>query len=104
MTRPRRPPVACKVVPKGSHFARRRPDQSAHRTDQRGLARAIRPEQRKDLALADFEIDRVERLGAPGIDLCQAFDCQDCLAHPRHLAQARAIASVPYGKSSEESP
>ena len=46
------------------HGARGRLDDAADDADQRGLAGAVRAEQREDLAAADVEIDVLERLEA----------------------------------------
>jgi hypothetical protein len=42
---------------------------AADNRDERRLARAVRSEQREDLALADIQIDRIERTMAGGIGL-----------------------------------
>jgi hypothetical protein len=52
-------------------------DDAADDRDQRGLARAIRPEQREDLAALDFEIDVIERLVARAIGLADLGNRQD---------------------------
>src|SRR5258705_3483856 len=50
---------------------------TADDADQRGLAGAVRPQQRKDLAAADFQVDVVKRLetGAIGFrQICNGYD------------------------------
>lgn len=76
---PRLAPVGRKVVAKGTDRARCRAHQTANRPDQSGLARAIGPEQRENLALADRQVDVVECLEAAGIDLGQPFDLENCV-------------------------
>jgi hypothetical protein len=44
------------------HLALRGIDDPANDADQRGLARAVRPEQREDFSAPDGEIDVLERL------------------------------------------
>ena len=63
----RRPVVRDDVVPADCHRARRRGDDAADDVDQRGLAGAVRPEQREDLAAADLQVDALQRLEAGGI-------------------------------------
>jgi hypothetical protein len=48
--------VAHDVVPVGEHRAGARVDDAADDADQRGLAGAVGPEQREDLAAADVEV------------------------------------------------
>jgi hypothetical protein len=58
----RRAIVAHDVVAVGEHRAGARIDDAANDGDQRRLAGAVRPEQRKNLAAADFEVDVLQRL------------------------------------------
>ena len=66
--RPRGAIVPIDVVPAHRHAAFAQIGDAADDADQRGLARAIRPEQREDLAGLDIQIDVVQRLetGAVG--------------------------------------
>src|SRR6266852_1547513 len=50
---------------------------AADDADQRGLAGAVRPEQRKNLAALDFQVDAIQRLEAGAIDLRQIGDGND---------------------------
>ena len=54
-------------------------DDAADDADQRGLAGAVRPEQRENLAAADVQVDALERLEAGGIGLGQILDGDDGL-------------------------
>src|SRR6185437_10578380 len=56
---------------------------AADDADQRGLARAVRAEQREDLAAADREVDVLQRLEAARIHLVQPAHDEDIVA--RHL-------------------
>ena len=51
--------------------ARGRIGDAADDADQRGLAGAVRPEQREDLAALDLEVDVVQRLETGAIGLRQ---------------------------------
>jgi hypothetical protein len=64
---PRRAIVAHHVVAGGEHRAFAGRDQPANDADQGRLARAVRPEQGEDLALADVQVDALERLEAAGV-------------------------------------
>ena len=57
--------------------AGRRRHDPADDADQRGLAGAVRPEQRENLALVDVEVDALERLEPGGIGLRQVGDRND---------------------------
>jgi hypothetical protein len=54
--------------------------QTRDRLHRRGLARAVRADQRDQLALRDFEVDALDCLDAAVIDL-QALDFQHCRCH-----------------------
>jgi len=56
--------VAQDVVAVHQHGARGRRDDPANDADQRGLAGAVRAKQGEDLALADFQVDLLQRLEA----------------------------------------
>ena len=58
-----------------------RDDDAADGRDERGLAGAVRAEEREDLALGDVEADAPERLEAGGVDLAKVLDRDHC----RHL-------------------
>ena len=78
------------------------PHQPADRADQRGLARAVGPEQRENLALADRQIDTVERLRAALVGFGQAANVENRFSQGtwscgRNASWSRAA-------SSEESP
>src|ERR1051325_12182649 len=70
----RRAVVGDDVVPRHGDAPRRRRDDAADDVDERGLARAVRAEQREDLAAADVEVDALERLEAGGVGLGQVRD------------------------------
>jgi hypothetical protein len=65
----RRAVVIADVVAADRHAPFGRRDDAADRADQRGLARAVRPEQREDLAGADVEVHVLERLEAGRVSL-----------------------------------
>ena len=54
-----------------------RRDDAADDADQRGLAGAVRTQQREDLALADLEVDALQRLQARRVGLGQVRDGDD---------------------------
>ncbi len=58
-------------------------DDAADDADQRGLAGAVGTQQREDLALADLEVDALERLQARGVGLGQAAHRQDDVGRRR---------------------
>src|SRR5439155_15013382 len=69
----RRAVVLDDVVAADRHAARGRRDDAADDVDERGLAGAVRPEQREYFAVPDFQVDALERaqprrvgLGKPG--------------------------------------
>ena len=53
------------------------PHDAADESDQRGLAGAVRAEQREDLALADIEVDELERTETRGVGLRHVGDGND---------------------------
>ena len=57
--------------------AARRIDDAAHDVDQRGLAGAVRPQQREDLAAPDLQVDAVQRLESGAIGLGEVGDGYD---------------------------
>jgi len=59
------------------HLAVSRRDDAADDVDQRGLAGAVRAEQREDLALLDLQVDALQRLAAAGVGLGEALDGED---------------------------
>jgi hypothetical protein len=59
------------------HLARARRDDAADDVDQRGLAGAVGPEQREDLAALDLEVDAFQRLQARGVALFERADGKD---------------------------
>ena len=65
----RRAEVAHDVVAVGRDRAGGRGDDAADDVDQRGLAGAVRAQQRENLAAADLEIDVLERVEAGGVGL-----------------------------------
>ena len=79
------------------------PDVGAHEAaddaDQRGLAGAVRPEQRENLAATDGEIDALQRGKAVVIGLGQLFDRQ-------HIVQARSslFPGAPFWHESGDAP
>ena len=72
--RARRAEVAHDVVAVGGDGAGRGRDDAADDVDQRGLAGAVRPEQREDLAAADLEVDVLEGVEAGGVGLGKTRD------------------------------
>ena len=62
------------VVPVHQDAAARRIDDAADDADQRRLAGAVGAEQRENLAVADFQVDVLERLKAGGVGLVQMRD------------------------------
>ena len=73
--------------PSTSDPARGRRDDAADDADQRRLAGAVRAEQREDLALADLEVDALQRLQARGVGLGQAGNGDD----RRHRREGSAV-------------
>ncbi len=69
--------VAEDVMAVGEDDAACRVDDAADDADQRRLARAIWAEQGEDLAPADIEVDRLQRLEAGGVDFGQVGDGND---------------------------
>src|SRR4249919_123333 len=69
------------VVPIHVHRARACVDDAADDADQRGLAGAVRPEQREDLAAMDVEVDVLEGLEAAGVGLADVADGNDVVGH-----------------------
>ena len=65
-------PIALQVLSEGAQGARGGPHQTAHRADQRGLSRPVGAKQRENLTLADRQIDVVECLEPPGVNLGEA--------------------------------
>src|SRR4051812_47640848 len=65
------------VMARDRHGAGGGVDEAADDADQRGLARAVRTEQREDLAAVDVEIDALERLKAGRIGLREIGDGKD---------------------------
>ena len=61
---PRVAKILLPVLAVDQHLAAARSDDPADDVDHRRLAGAVRAEQRENLALADVEVDRLERLGA----------------------------------------
>ena len=93
---PRLAVVAQDVVAVDPHRAPRRGDDAADDADERGLAGAVGAEQREDLALADLEVDRLQRHQPRRIGLGQLLDGDDGRYLRRHGAkiyQARAPAA-----------
>ena len=68
--------VGVEVVAEYFHVASRLVDQRRNYADGRGLARAVRPEQRIEVALLDGEVDAFERFIAVGVGLAKVFDRQ----------------------------
>src|SRR3546814_16826675 len=66
--------VADDVVTVRGHAAAARRDDDAYDADQRGLTRAVGAEQGEDLAAADVQVDRPERLEARGVGLAECPD------------------------------
>ena len=79
--------VAHDVVAVGEHRAARRRHDPADDADQRGLAGAVGAEQGEDLALADLEVDVLQRLQAGGVGLGQPGDGDD----GRHRCESRVV-------------
>src|SRR5262249_23944401 len=75
--RTRRAEVADDVMAADRDTARGRVGDAANSADQRGLAGAVRPEQCKNLAASDVEIDVVQRLEAGAVDLREIRDGND---------------------------
>jgi hypothetical protein len=61
------------------HLPLRRRDDAADDVDEGGLAGAVRPEQREDLALPDLQVDALQRLPPAGVGLGKALDGKDRL-------------------------
>src|SRR6266481_2424251 len=85
----RRAIVAHDIVTVNEHRTGSRCHDSTDDTDQGGLPRAIRPEQREDFAPADFEIDALQRLKARRIGFGQLRD-GDHRWHERECSANRA--------------
>ena len=69
---------------------------------QRGLAGAVRPEQRDPLALVDVQVDAEQRLVAVGVGVGEAADVEDrdvrhplVVGHPPGVAAGRASPGGP---------
>ena len=78
---------------------RRTPEATARRQERNRLedirlARPVRPEQGENLALADVEIDIVERAGAVLVGLGQAADRQDGFVHARWLREQQRGVTI----------
>ena len=71
--------VADVVVAVHRHRAGGRIDDAADDADQRGLAGAVRPEQRENLAAPDLQVDALQRLEARGVGLRKISDGDDGL-------------------------
>ncbi|MNJ62054.1 hypothetical protein D3C77_578750 [compost metagenome] len=69
--------VADDVVAIDQHPSATRIDDAADDADQRGLAGTIGPQQGEDLALADLQVDLLERRVTGGIGLGESFDGND---------------------------
>ena len=69
--------VAHNVMPGHLHAAAARPRNAADDGDHRRLARAVRPQQRENLAFLDGQVDAIERLEARRIGFGQAFNFND---------------------------
>jgi hypothetical protein len=69
-------------------------DDAAYDADQRGLAGAVGAQQREDLALADLEIDVLERLQTRGVGLGQV-EIDSAGAMNATLAQLAAAIGPP---------
>src|SRR5205085_1565689 len=86
----RRAPVAEDVVTADRHRAGARRDDTADDVDERGLAGAIRAEQRENLALADLEVDVLQRVQARGVTLLEPGDGNNRRhAEPRLFPRSR---------------
>ena len=70
-------PVTLDVEPEGLDRPAARLEQAADRADQRGLARAVRAEQRENLALADRQVDVLKRDGAALVGFRQSTDIEN---------------------------
>ena len=73
----RRAVILDDVVAADRHAARGRRDDAADDVDERGLAGAVRPEEREDLALANLEVDVLQCLEARGVLLLERGDGND---------------------------
>ena len=93
--RSRRPIVADDVVPIDRHAPLGRVDDAADDADQRRLAGAVRPQQRKDLAAANVEIDALERLEPGRIGFGQVRNGDDGL-HEGTAATARTLGEITF--------
>ena len=71
--------LALDIVTARSDLAAGRRDDSADDIDQRRLPGAVRAEQRKDFALADVEVDRLQRFKPGGIGFGEIADRDDRL-------------------------
>ena len=86
--------VAHDVVAVGEHRAGAGVDDAADDADQRGLAGAVGPEQREDLAAADVEVDVLERLEARGVGLADVADRDDGGGVARRHAESSFVSAL----------
>ena len=92
--RARRAELRDDVMAGRRHRAGARIDDAADDVDQRRLAGAVGPEQREDLALADLEIDVLQRLEAGLVDLRQMGDGDDRLHGDDDAERRRAGGTI----------
>jgi len=71
--------IANDVVSVRQDGSLRRIDDPADDADERGFPRAVGAEEREDLALADFQVDVLQRLEAGGVGLGQIGNADDGL-------------------------
>ena len=74
-------------------------DDAADDADQRGLAGAVGPEQREDLAAPDVEVDVLQRLEARGIGLGQVGDGDDGVGMVRSQLHVIPVLLVGAGEA-----
>ena len=91
-------------MPIHQHLPFRGINDAADDADQRGLARAVRAQQRQYLALFNLQVDALQRLKAGRIGLGQALDGDDGIGHSGLASgvsgtvnrPAQPVAALPY--------
>src|SRR6266581_6421714 len=91
--RPRRAEILDDIVAANGHLTTARIDDPAHNADQRGLAGAIRAEQREDLAAADLQVDVLEGAESGRICFGKIRNCDDRL-HAGVFNQKRTLRKL----------
>src|SRR5262249_3115357 len=91
--------LALDVVAEHAHLTRGLAHERGNDADQRGLARAVRPEQREEIALLDVEVDAFQRLHTILIGLDEPADGQGI-----HRAREPSTYSARGWRGSRSSP